>query len=623
MAKDPKFDTTKIKPNAPGLTFQTPKAMPAKFDNLAGTLDTTNQLVKTALAVDEKMVLDNVEEQVEEERKSYIERSLTGMSALENEKLNLQSSVQSDQFADYPEYQEEMDQLIDTQLKRQEQGLVTGAEATARINSIGERFINENPGYADKITTKIAQVLKRGSYQQILDSEIEMIKAERKARQDNFNKITKQLDDRKIRWRGLEEDEIMALYYTDKANQRDDLVLQELVERNEMFNENQKVKFFNNIGEVGGLNGLYIESRRNFDVLFNNLEFIEDTEPDIDKQNDARQQLIQAAKDKLAWTVSNLPARTEYEKARNESFYNQQFKMIDNLDKEMQKVVPANRKQFLQDKAASMKSEQEIAAIYSGLNKYAAEVVNLKIQAYSNLITAGQGKLLELIFEQNPNEIKQLSDALKETVLNGGKKINYESDNGQYYGEKIRGNSYGSYSSYSKLIDAEIRNKQLSEMSLGYFNNLFNVSNSLSGDNKMKELDLLIPVIATRTSDSTIATLMTQPDFSNDVLTNLEFYKEAGLSRIPDNVEVTENNGLLYAPMNPRLNNNLTSVNNYILMKAKIEGKKPAQIIDELLKNELSMMNVKGKMITMPSGQQGTRDELFGSQDSIDFSDME
>ena len=269
--------------------------------------------------------------------------------------------------------------------------------------------------------------------------------------------------------------------------------------------------------------------------------------------------------------------------------------MIDNLDKEIQKVVPANRKQFLEEKASSLKSEQEIAAIDAGLNKYAAEIVKLKIDAYSNLVSAGQGKLLDIIFEQNPNEIKTISDALKETVLNGGKKINYESDNGQYYGEKTRGNSYGSYSSYSQLIDAEIKNKQLSTMTLGYFNNLFNVSNSLSGDNKMKELDLLIPVIATRTSDNTLATLMTQPDFSNDVLTNLEFYKEAGLSRIPDNVEVTENNGLLYAPMNPKLNNNLTSINNYILMKAKIESKKPAQIIDELLKNELSNINVKGQ----------------------------
>lgn len=589
------FNTTQVKQNTPGLTFASPKAMPAKFNTLTGTLDTTNQLVKTALAVDEKMVLDSVEKQVEEERKDYIERSLTGMTALENEKLNLQSSVQSDQFADYPEYQQEMDQLIDTQLKRQEQGLVTGAESTARINAIGERFINENPGYADKITTKIAQVLKRGSYKQILDSELAMIQAERKAKQDNFNKITKQLDDRKIRWRDKDEDEIMALYYNDKANQRDDLLIDELVKRNEMFDENKKLEFFNNIGGVGGLNGLYIESRRNFDVLFANLEFIEDTEPDIDKQNDARQQLIQAAKDKLAWTVNNLPARTEYEKARNQSFYDQQFKMIDNLDKEIQKVVPANRKQFLEEKASSLKSEQEIAAIDAGLNKYAAEIVKLKIDAYSNLVSAGQGKLLDIIFEQNPNEIKTISDALKETVLNGGKKINYESDNGQYYGEKTRGNSYGSYSSYSQLIDAEIKNKQLSTMTLGYFNNLFNVSNSLSGDNKMKELDLLIPVIATRTSDNTLATLMTQPDFSNDVLTNLEFYKEAGLSRIPDNVEVTENNGLLYAPMNPKLNNNLTSINNYILMKAKIESKKPAQIIDELLKNELSNINVKGK----------------------------
>ena len=134
-----------------------------------------------------------------------------------------------------------------------------------------------------------------------------------------------------------------------------------MAEANEKFSEEQKVEFLANMGDgVGGTNGLYIEAEKSFNLLFNQLEFIEDNIQNVDEQNDARQRLTEAARRELNWTVSNLPSRNEYEKKRNLDFYTMQLNAINRLDTEMQKIVPANRKAFLQEKKEMIVLETRI-----------------------------------------------------------------------------------------------------------------------------------------------------------------------------------------------------------------------------------------------------------------------
>jgi len=621
MAKAPDF-SSKIKENAPEVSYTTPKAMPAKYDSTTGAANTATDLIKGAIELDKEIVNQEIEEQVEPIRRKVENQNLnaynSNLQALEEERLGLKTTIDIEGTTE--PYEEEMDQLTNKIIQAKEQGVFTAVEANSRINAIGDQFLNDNPEKADQITTKIASILKRGSYSSILDNELDILKEERKQKQKEFNDVTKFLDDQRIIWRGKEYDEVMSMYFTEKQELRQDMEYEKFMQSGIRAEEAQKLEFFN---ELGGTPGLYKQTRRNYNLLYNQLEFIEDQEKNIDAANDARQRLIQAFKDKIRFTVNMLPARNESERKRNSDYFTAEIASINKLDEEMQKVVPGNRKEFFTMKRDEMLLEQELIQLQSGYNPAEAKRAKLQLESLNLLVTGGNGKLLELVLEQKPGTIKEISDALKESILNQGKKINYQSENGQYYNEKIKANNYGSYLSFSNLINAEIESKALTPYTLSYFNNLFSTSNSLSGDNKMKELDLLIPVIGTKTSATTLQTLMTQPDFSNDLLSNLEFYREAALSRIPDNVEVIESNGLLYSPMNTRLNNNLISVNNYIIMKSKMENKKPSDILDLLLGDDLSQLNVKGKIITMPSGQQGTKEELFGSEDSIDFSNME
>ena len=53
----PKFYTTQTKQNAPGLTFSTPQAMPAKYNSLGNAIKTTDTLIKGATALDKTITL--------------------------------------------------------------------------------------------------------------------------------------------------------------------------------------------------------------------------------------------------------------------------------------------------------------------------------------------------------------------------------------------------------------------------------------------------------------------------------------------------------------------------------------------------------------------------------------
>ena len=52
------FDTTTIKQNAPGLTYSTPQAMPAKSNTISSILSTAESIIKGAVVFDKQQTLD-------------------------------------------------------------------------------------------------------------------------------------------------------------------------------------------------------------------------------------------------------------------------------------------------------------------------------------------------------------------------------------------------------------------------------------------------------------------------------------------------------------------------------------------------------------------------------------
>ena len=588
------FDTTKMTQTKPELTYTTPQAMPAKFSNLGAAASLADTAIKGAVALDKRMTLTQAEQEAEDLRQQYQNTSPTAIAQLEEEKTRLEASMETEGPAPY---QEELDTVINKLEMAKEQKVMSPSEFQYRANVAAEELMSRNPAYADEITAQMSNVYKRGGLNTLLKADLTAIDAQQKAQAAQMEEMTKFLDKQNISWRQRPE-EVPYLFEKEQQYLRDREELLRMIEANERLSEEQKVEFLANMGDgVGGTNGLYIEAEKSFNLLFNKLEFIEDNVKNVDEQNDARQILTEAARRELNWTISNLPARNDYEKKRNQDFYTMQLNAINRLDEEMQKIVPANRKAFLKEKVETIELEQRLHELQNGFNKAKAENLQLTIGTYKDFVTGGDGKLLALFKDQNPNVMLEISNAMKDIIRGKGNKIDYQSDNGQYYGEKTQLNNYSSYKSFNNLAEAEIAFGNLTDGTKGYFNNVFNIANSMTGDLKNKELDKLLPRISS-TPDKVFDNLMSQPDFSKDVLDNVEFYKEATKTTLPEGSKVVVKNGMVYAPTDARLNNNLTRVNEYIKIQAKLRREKPSSIVDEILKTDFPMLDTGLKVDT-------------------------
>ena len=605
------FKTQPIKEVTPGLTYVTPEAMPAKFNNMTAATQLADQAIKTAVAVDQTLTMNEAERTAEDLRQQYQSTSPTAISELEGQKTRLETSIAEEGPAPY---KEELDTIVNKLQLAKEQKVMSPQEFQYRANMSAEELISRNPAYANEITAEFSNVFKRGGLNSYLKQDMAVQANALASQQAEFKEMTDFLDKQYISWR-QDPESVPLLYQQEKQVLRQQIEKQRMVESNEAFDEQQKVEFLNNIG---GTNGLYKEAGKSWNLLFNQLEHIEDNVMDVDQQNDLRQQLIASAKRELQWTVSNLPARTDYEKKRNQDFYAMQLEAINKLDEEMIKVVPANRKQFLTDRRDEIQLEQELHEITNnGYNKAKATNLKLTLDTYAVLVTGGDGRLLSLYQQSNPEEMAKIAEAIRDIVSQKGNKIDYESENGQYYGEKQSANNYNSYRSFSDLATAELAYGELNPATKGYFNNVFNLTNSLSGDNKLKELDKLLPRIS-KSNPELFNSLMTEPDFSQDILTNLDFYKESTISTIPEGSEVVVENGKVYAPYDARLNNNLTRVNEYIRIKAMLENKKPEAIVEDILKTDFPMLTTGLKVDT----QEITTEPTPPTVEAIDFNDL-
>ena len=161
----PKFDTTQTKQNAPGLTYETPKAMPAKFNNLGSILDITNDTIKGAVALDESLTLSSTESQAEQLRKEYEMSSNSNIDTLEAKKAYLEQNISEAKKANEETvpYETELDDLTNKLVLAKKQIGMSPYEFQVRASKIGEEMIERNPAYADKITAKMSKVFQRGN----------------------------------------------------------------------------------------------------------------------------------------------------------------------------------------------------------------------------------------------------------------------------------------------------------------------------------------------------------------------------------------------------------------------------------------------------------------------------
>ena len=574
----PKFDTTQTKQNAPGLTYETPKAMPAKFNNLGSILDITNDTIKGAVALDESLTLSSTESQAEQLRKEYEMSSNSNIDTLEAKKAYLEQNIseaEKDNEETVP-YETELDDLTNKLVLAKKQIGMSPYEFQVRASKIGEEMIERNPAYADKITAKMSKVFQRGNLATLIKADIDAIETQQANEAAILKTKTDYLTKQFIPWQNMERDEIEIAFLKEQRIARENLEVDRAVAANVKLTTEQKVNFLNGIETEYPGSGIRGAAQVRWNNLFNQLEALEDSGLPGDKINDARQELIAGSYQYLDWFVSNLPQRNAIEIANNNKFHTNQKELIKSLNDEMVKVVPGNEKQFLEN---------------------SRDIIKLN------------------------NQLTELN-ALVGIIMNDGGKLNQNTEAAQVWKSK---DSYRPMKSMNNLAIAELADGPMQATTKGYFNNIFLNVDSMSGELKQKELDKLLPLITSRIDNSVLENLMQDGDFSSSTLENMEFYKEALIDTIPDGLELTMSNGLFYYPQDSRINKNITRLNNYILLKAKMEGKKPSQISEEILATDFPMFNIKGQEPKAPVNEVRTwtlEEARAAPEGSVDDNDL-
>jgi len=613
----PIFDTSKQKINSPGLTAQEFVPLDAKPSKLGQALDLGTMAIKTGTALDKAYTLDQTEEQADELRKDYELQSASNISVLNAKKDYLETEIST---ADNPlPFEEELNEVTNKLVLAKKQGVMSPSEFQARASSISEELLNKNPAYADEIVSQMTRVFQRGNLNTFIKSDIAAIEAQQAREAELFKKKTDLLETVKIDWTTLDRDEIDIKYLQELKKQRDNFEFDEAVKNNVRLNEKEKVKFYNGILEDYPGSGIYGAASEKTNFLITQLELLEDS--DIPAQEKSRQglQLIKKQRDYLGWFMSNLPKDIIDEQELTD-FQGIQTSLLENIETNYTTNVPTNKLKFLQEERDTINVINEISALKNGYNATDSKRLKESAEAFK-LIMETPSVSVELEDGVIDQAKTNLQNALDNIVNIDGNKLSVNSPAAAKW-RSLPG-TYKAMSKINNLALNELKEGPLQVQTKGYFNNIFQKADSESGDVKLQELDKVLPLITTRVDTKVLNSLMSENDFSSTLLTNMDEYKQALITTLPDSLELVMNNGLFYYPNDIRLNKNLTRLNNYVLLKAKLENKKPDQISEQILNEEFPMFFIKGRIITMPSGQQGTKEELFGSEDSVDITEDE
>tara|TARA_R100001463_G_scaffold4162_6_gene15962 strand:+ start:2790 stop:4592 length:1803 start_codon:yes stop_codon:yes gene_type:complete len=173
MAK-PIFDTTKIKQNAPGLTYATPQSMPAKYNTLGGVAQVAKEGIDMAVAYKDDKVNTEAEDAANELTDEYFEGSETYENDLEQRKLRLESELETD--AGNSEIISELNELDNKLALSKDQGQIGPGEQRYRMMSKAQELTSKYPAYQAEIAAKMNSVFAATGLNDILAADSALLK---------------------------------------------------------------------------------------------------------------------------------------------------------------------------------------------------------------------------------------------------------------------------------------------------------------------------------------------------------------------------------------------------------------------------------------------------------------
>lgn len=629
MATD--FRTTKMKQNAPGLTFVTPKGLPAKYNKMTGALETADKVIKTAVDLDKQRVIGEAEDIASQSAQEYLDTSPSNTNFLLGEQQRIQTDLALDPTnEEAPMWKESLREITDKLSNAYNQGGMTAYEFERRSNAKIMDLINSNPVYRDEIVAETTKVYNAMGITDVLAADANLRKTQEdafKAEDDAYNKIILEANGNPFDM-SFEDKKLEVSRLQTNAQKLGEL--ESLVKNNEVLNENGKILFENKINNFtyrGRGNQLYKGYNAVTEQTFNGistetLEIINDPLTNPQEKLYKANEVLRDARTYLNYVGRNF---TKGNKDKVTRWYDEQIKQIDILQAMFEKdFLGNNTKEYLQNLNDSASLTNKINLREGGINIEAIELAH----KMRSIIT----KELQVNpqYQASEEQLDVINKGISAIESNSGGKLRpSQSDEGliAFYAQRGPSKLRQLDSTLSKAIE---QNLPLDETVVGFINNVFTTSENLGlqqGDsNRVKYDDKVFTAINSMSDNSISYLVKTESDFRDSFNNELNYYKDRvhdtvlsikQSQNIPADtkveVEYFSGLGIFNVSGNSQLNSEMQRVNKYIQTKAKFLGVNPNTIAKETLQKDFPMFTLEGR----PPSKKITKEEADRNPDSV------
>lgn len=579
------FDTTKMTQNAPGLTYATPKAMPAKYSSLAGAASLVDTAVKTAVAVDKANVLEDAREEAAELSKMYKDGSITNQQFLLQQKEETEANLATAPSGEKQQYQIELDNINDKLSLMKEQGVISPEEFKMRLLTKTTELTNNNPVYANEIAKEVSSIMGNTGINDLISMDSSYYTAQAKAQAAQMKVIDDTLKDFGISVLLPNENKI-ALYQqiTDVTSKVAGLKL--MSESNEAVSS---YEFEQSMIEDGGIHVVGSQVKQNYyGKMQRNITDPNKSEAEKQKRHI---ELVAEARNILSATLSKLPVKPQYT-----AYFNQAIQDLTDMETDLSKVLSGEfEKNYFANQAAVASSKAQLQERLEGRSPEKIENIERISSTLTSILDskylsddAGALKLLE-------SNTLALIDAIN---TRGGK----SNINLNYNQPRMNSNLTGSLPLLNteglKLIDA---GENLDALGTEY-NDILQQSTMISNPNdRLQDLDVRLRKLALTTDSKIFENLLnTNPDFkqlnadaintyTNGILQEAESYPD-----VVNKLMVDKNTGRVRTTdLQDSLGNVVNRLNVLIQYESKLLGTKPGETADAVINRLFKVKDIE------------------------------
>ena len=266
----PQFKTDIIKPNNPGLTYTTPKAMPAKFSNLGAGAQLADSAIKGAIAFDEMNVMKTAEERAKQLSDTYLNNSPSEVNYYQEQKQTAIENLTVDK--DNPLFLDMLDKAESKLELAFEQGAISGYEFTQRSKVVADEIMSNNPAYADEIMAKMNDVYARTGVMDTIKIDDAVLKAQNNAKEKAYEGMVTFLETKDIPMAGQSFEDVKKEYINYGEEVRDVVNFKLNINGLKYLNENERAEAREEIQKSPG--GVYGRVNKALDVYQNDIDDI-------------------------------------------------------------------------------------------------------------------------------------------------------------------------------------------------------------------------------------------------------------------------------------------------------------------------------------------------------------